>query len=128
MSCADGLAKSSLPSSPALRTLRHSYLLREGNAIFERPQHFWLRIALQTHQSDQAAVQVCYDLMSTFRYIPASPTLLNSGSEQPHLLSSFLLPTYGEPDNVFKQMQTLADVTREGGSVGVGMQNYPARG
>ncbi|KAF5320285.1 hypothetical protein D9611_011331 [Ephemerocybe angulata] len=63
----------------ALRSLRLSYLLRSGDVLYERPQYMWLRSALRIHGSDLEQVQTTYSLMSTFKMIPSTTLLSNSG-------------------------------------------------
>ena len=57
-----------------------SYLLSEDGIPIERPQHMYLRCALQAHCLNIQRVRIDYDYLSTGMYIVASPILFNSGT------------------------------------------------
>ena len=57
------------------QTLKKSYLLKN-----ERPQHLWMRVAIQLHEDNFGKVKETYDALSQGYFIHATPTLFNAGS------------------------------------------------
>ncbi|KAF6742474.1 ribonucleotide reductase [Ephemerocybe angulata] len=110
---------------PALRTLREKYLIQKGCILIERPQHVWLRTALQMHLSNMEGVKTAYDLMSCFKYIPDTTILVSSGSQSPAMLSSYLMSSYGDQEGIFNSLERAVRCTSTGGCIGVGLQSIP---
>jgi ribonucleotide reductase alpha subunit len=73
------------------KTLEKGYLLKQNGKIVERPQHMWMRVAIQLHGDDFKHVKETYDALSLGYFIHATPTLFNSGVQKPQLSSCFLL-------------------------------------
>ena len=73
--------------------LNGSYLMRINGRVVERPAHMFMRVALGIHGDDIKAALETYDLMSTKRFIHASPTLFSAGSPTPQLSSCFVAGT-----------------------------------
>ncbi|TEB28822.1 hypothetical protein FA13DRAFT_1775784 [Coprinellus micaceus] len=123
------LRRDSYLTYPALRSLQDTFLLKDDYALYESPQHLWLRVALQTHSHDLAAVKKSYDLMSTLRYLPSSQTMVNAGRKDQTVSSHFALQTEEEdPDHIFSTLAKAARITRTGGTVSIGLQSIQAKG
>ena len=62
-----------------LRTVYDRYLLKDPKSrkVFESPQHFFMRVACGLSQSLKEALEF-YSLISSFQYMPSTPTLFNS--------------------------------------------------
>jgi len=73
------------------KTLERGYLLRSDGHVVERPQHMWMRVAIQLHGANFVRVKETYDALSEGYFIHATPTLYNSGTVTPQLSSCFLL-------------------------------------
>ena len=73
------------------KTLERAYLLKKSGKVIERPQHMWMRVAIQLHSNNFSKVQETYDALSQGYFIHATPTLFNSGTDHPQLSSCFLL-------------------------------------
>jgi ribonucleoside-diphosphate reductase alpha chain len=73
------------------KTLERSYLLKVDNAIAERPQQMYMRVAIGIHKHDIDAAIQTYELMSQRYFTHATPTLFNGGTPRPQLSSCFLL-------------------------------------
>ena len=73
------------------KTLERAYLMRINKIIVERPQHMWLRVAIQIHGDNIDKVKKTYDLMSQKYFTHATPTLFNSGTPRPQLSSCYLI-------------------------------------
>ncbi|KAJ3549394.1 hypothetical protein NMY22_g897 [Coprinellus aureogranulatus] len=115
-------------SHAALCSFRRTYALRDQDGILERPQQFFLRTALQVHGDDIHNVRKTYDMLSTFRFMPASPILFNSGTRDAQLSSCFQLSADSDSDDIFETLCQVANISRGGGGVGLGLQALPCQG
>ena len=111
------------------KTLEKGYLLkRRDGRVWERPQHMWMRVALQLHGSSFAKVQETYDALSQGYFIHATPTLFNAGTNHPQLSSCFLV--HMEDDSIKGIYNTLAEcaqISKWAGGVGLSVHNVRAR-
>jgi ribonucleoside-diphosphate reductase alpha chain len=106
------------------KTLEKGYLLRG-----ERPQHMWMRVAVQLHGDNLTKVLETYDALSQGFFIHATPTLFNSGTNHPQLSSCFLV--HMEDDSIKGIYNTLAEcaqISKWAGGVGLSVHNIRARG
>jgi len=71
------------------KTFEKSYLLRINGKVVERPQHLYMRVAVQLHKTDIQNVIKTYDYISQHYYTFASPTNFNAGSKMNNLSSCF---------------------------------------
>ena len=124
-----------------LETLYGRYFWRKDQQILETPQAFWMRVAmglaLQEKAKEQKAIEF-YQVMSTFRFIPSTPTLFHSGLKEAQLSSCFLTTVEGEFGTVFKTYgDTVKLLLYSGGvsndwtnfkTVGSPVKNISARG
>lgn len=84
----------------AYRSLTRSYLLYEYNPItkvkitVERPQHFWMRVALGIHGDDIESAIRAYHNMSQKYYTHATPTLCQSGTPNNQLSRYYFFPPF----------------------------------
>jgi len=112
------------------KTLESGYMLRtrDGKAC-ERPQHMWMRVAIQLHGKDMEKVRETYDALSQGYFIHATPTLFNAGTKRPQLSSCFLV--HMEDDSITGIYDTLgecAQISKWAGGVGLSVHNIRARG
>jgi len=117
------------------KTLEKGYLLRtrDGKAC-ERPQHMWMRVALQLHGStettaiDLPRVKETYDALSLGYFIHATPTLFNSGTHTPQLSSCFLL-TMDEDSikGIYKTLGDCAQISKWAGGIGLAVHDIRAK-
>ncbi|TFK18562.1 alpha subunit of ribonucleoside-diphosphate reductase [Coprinopsis marcescibilis] len=113
---------------PALKALGYNYLLSVEGKPLERPQHMLMRCATQIHMPSVRDTIDAYERMARGDYIYASPTLFNSGSIDAQLCSCYLLSTADNPDTIFDTLSSVADISRKGGGVGLGIHNIPSSG
>ncbi|KAF5340028.1 hypothetical protein D9611_012441 [Ephemerocybe angulata] len=111
----------------ALRLLQKSYLLRYGQALYERPQYMWLRVAVYLHSGDMDSIRLFYSHMSTFKVVPSASVLCQSGTQDPPSHPCYQYDMSGCPDELFRLMKTISTIGRAGGNIGIGMQNMPAQ-
>lgn len=111
------------------KTLEKGYLLRQNGKIVERPQHMWMRVAIQLHGSDIDHVKETYDALSQGYFIHATPTLFNSGSLKPQLSSCFLLTMNDDSiQGIYKTLGDCAQISKWAGGIGLSIHNIRARG
>jgi ribonucleoside-diphosphate reductase alpha subunit len=117
------------------KTLEKGYLLRtrDGKAC-ERPQHMWMRVALQLHGCFEYStmhltrVKETYDALSLGYFIHATPTLFNSGTRHPQLSSCFLLTM--EEDSIkgiYKTLGDCAQISKWAGGIGLALHDIRAK-
>lgn len=104
-----------------LKTVYDRYLLRHPvtRKVIERPQWMFLRVALGLSESVEQAIEL-YGLISSFRYMPASPTLFNSGTVHPQMSSCYLL-TVGDDslEGIYKSYADCARLSKWAGGLGI---------
>ena len=92
------------------KTLENGYMLkRRDGRIWERPQHMWMRVAIQLHGRSFALVKETYDALSQGYFIHATPTLFNSGTKHAQLSSCFLVEM--EEDSIKGIYGTLGELS-----------------
>jgi len=111
------------------KTLEKGYLLRRRDGrVWERPQHMWMRVALQLHGDNRPKVKETYDALSLGYFIHATPTLFNSGTPHAQLSSCFLV--HMEDDSIKGIYDTLgecAQISKWAGGIGLSVHNIRAR-
>ena len=104
-----------------LKTVVDRYLLRhpENRQLVERPQWMLMRVALGLSKSVDEAVKF-YDTISQFLYMPATPTLFNSGTRHPQMSSCYLL-TIGDDslEGIYKSITDCSQLSKWSGGLGV---------
>ena len=112
------------------KTLERGYLLRrKDGCVWERPQHMWMRVAIQLHGEDVVRVQETYDALSNGYFIHATPTLFNSGTNHPQLSSCFLLSMNSDSiQGIYKTLGDCAQISKWAGGIGLAVHNVRARG
>ncbi len=114
-----------------LQTLYDRYLQHSGDRRLETPQYFWMRVAmgLARQEKDREARAIeFYELMSTFRYVPSTPTLFNSGTRHPQLSSCYLLTVQDDLEHIFKIISDDAKLSKWAGGLGNDWTNIRATG
>jgi ribonucleoside-diphosphate reductase alpha subunit len=111
------------------KTLEKGYLLKQNGKLVERPQHMWMRVAIQLHGNDIPRVKETYDALSRGYFIHATPTLFNSGTNHPQLSSCFLLTTNDDSiKGIYKTLGDCAQISKWAGGIGLSIHNIRARG
>jgi ribonucleoside-diphosphate reductase alpha chain len=111
------------------KTLERGYLLkRRDGRTWERPQHMWMRVAIQLHGSDLARVKETYDALSQGYFIHATPTLFNSGTKHPQLSSCFLVHMQDDSiKGIYDTLGECAQISKWAGGIGLSVHNIRAR-
>jgi ribonucleoside-diphosphate reductase alpha chain len=111
------------------KTLERGYLLRVDGVTVERPQHMWMRVAIQLHGDNFVKVKETYDALSQGYFIHATPTLFNSGTQTPQLSSCFLVQMADDSiQGIYKTLGDCAQISKWAGGIGLSVHNIRARG
>src|SRR6478735_514840 len=113
-----------------LRTVYDRYLLRdpEGRLVIETPQYFFLRVACGLATSAEEAIEL-YRLISSLDYLPATPTLFNSGTTHPQMSSCYLLDSPEDTlENIYDRYKDIARLSKFAGGIGVAFHRVRSRG
>jgi len=111
------------------KTLEKGYLLRRRDGrVWERPQHMWMRVAIQLHGASFARVKETYDALSQGYFIHATPTLFNSGTQHPQLSSCFLVHMQDDSiKGIYDTLGECAQISKWAGGIGLSVHNIRAR-
>lgn len=120
----------------AMKTLERSYLIRIADQIVERPQHLWMRVALQIHalvaeetlEKKLDWIRQTYDCISQLYFTHATPTLFNSCTKHPQLSSCFLMSSEDNIEDIFKTISDVAKISKWAGGIGLSLSNIRAKG
>ena len=112
------------------KTLEKGYLLRrKSGLVWERPQHMWMRVAIQLHGENYKKVKETYDALSEGYFIHATPTLFNSGTNHPQLSSCFLANMSEDSiKGIYETLGECAQISKWAGGIGLSIHNIRARG
>ena len=110
------------------KTLEKSYLMKLNGKVIERPQHLYMRVAIQVNLGDITNVIKTYNIISQHLLTFASPTLFNSLGRLGNLSSCFLIGTCDSVDGIFKTMSDVAQISKVGGGIGLHIDNIRSKG
>lgn len=99
--------------------------------VLETPQAFYMRVAmgLSFNESDPTAkAKEFYEAMSTFRFVPSTPTLFHAGTHKPQLSSCYLNTVEDSLDHIFKVYGDNAQLSKWSGGIGTDWTNVRATG
>jgi ribonucleoside-diphosphate reductase alpha chain len=113
----------------AEKVLRKRYLKKdeEGNVI-ETPEELFRRVARSMaeteaaygrSQAETAALEEeFYSMMTSFEFLPNSPTLMNAGRRLGQLSACFVLPVGDSMESIFDAVKNAAIIHKSGGGTG----------
>ncbi len=121
--------KSSLVlSENAKRVLERRYLKKDGSGrIIEKPEQMFRRVAhhiakAEKNYGDDAHVkkmeEIFYEMMTEFKFLPNSPTLMNAGRRLGQLAACFVLPVEDSMEGIFDALKNAALIHKSGGGTG----------
>ncbi len=118
-----------------LDMLHDRYFMQiEGRGTrLEAPQIFWMRIAmglsvLEKKTDKDASAKKFYDVLSTLRYVPSTPTLFHSGTTFAQLSSCFLNTVEDDLKHIFKVYLDTALMSKFSGGIATDWTNIRATG
>jgi ribonucleoside-diphosphate reductase alpha chain len=120
----DGIAL----SDNAMRVLERRYLRTdsEGNVI-ETPEQMFRRVALHIAGPEKkyggedrvaALAEIFYKMMTSLKFLPNSPTLMNAGRRLGQLAACFVLPVEDSMEGIFDALKNAALIHKSGGGTG----------
>ena len=114
-----------------LKTLYERYFTRMETKHLELPQIFWMRVAMgvaieEPRKNEQALS--FYNMMSSLRYVPSTPTLLHAGMVRAQLSSCFLTTVEDDLRHIFKCIGDNAQLSKWSGGVANDWTNVRATG
>jgi ribonucleoside-diphosphate reductase alpha chain len=106
-----------------IKNLTDRYFARIDGKVIETPQAFHMRVAmgLCLEESNTDFVYNLYDLYSTHKASPSTPTLFNSGTTHPQLSSCYLSSVDDSVDGIFDGLWQEARKSKYAGGLGFHM-------
>ncbi len=105
-----------------LQAIYDRYLLHVDGRRIETPQYFWMRVAMGialNEQTDREARAIeFYEVLSSFRFTSATPTLFNSATLRPQLSSCYLTTVQDDLEHIFKSIADNAQLSKWAGGLG----------
>jgi ribonucleoside-diphosphate reductase alpha subunit len=112
-----------------LKTLQRGYLTKVDELVLETPQYMYMRVAIGIHGDDVDSVLRTYDDLSLHKYIHATPTLFNAGTNHPQMSSCFLVANKADSiDGIFDTIHDCASISKWAGGIGLHIHDVRARG
>jgi len=116
-------------SENARTVLRRRYLRKDRNGrVVETPQQMFQRVARhiaeaeRNYGGDDARVAALadgfYRIMTDFKFLPNSPTLMNAGRSLGQLAACFVLPVEDSMEGIFGALRSAALIHKSGGGTG----------
>jgi ribonucleoside-diphosphate reductase alpha chain len=115
-------------SENAKRVLERRYLKKDSKGrIIESPEQMFRRVAshiaiAEEPYGDDAHVkkveEIFYAMMSEFKFLPNSPTLMNAGRRLGQLAACFVLPVEDSMEGIFNALKNAALIHKSGGGTG----------
>ncbi len=113
-----------------VQTIYDRYLLHVDGRRIEAPQFFWMRVAMGLAINEgvskvDRAIEF-YNILSSHRFISATPTLFNSGTLHPQLSSCYLSTAQDDLEGIFKVIADNARLSKWAGGLGNDWTNVRA--
>ena len=115
-------------STNARTVLDRRYLKKDSDGkVQETPAEMFHRVARHIAQAElnydehadvQAVTETFYNLMTEFRFLPNSPTLMNAGRRLGQLAACFVLPIEDSMEGIFDSLRNAAMIHKSGGGTG----------
>ena len=113
-----------------LRTIYDRYLLKHPTTrnVIETPQYFYMRVACGLSKSVAEAIEL-YNLISSFDYMPSTPTLFNSGTRRSQMSSCYLLDSPKDDiQSIYRSYLSVAQLSKYSGGIGIAYHRIRSRG
>ncbi len=133
-------AESAVDLSPnAVTVLEKRYLKKnEEGKVIETPSDLFRRVARHVAAADaiygkpevwvKQIEQEFYELMTSFAFLPNSPTLMNAGRRLGQLSACFVLPVDDSMESIFDAVKYAAIIHKSGGGTGFSFSRLRPKG
>ncbi|MFA5388147.1 MAG: vitamin B12-dependent ribonucleotide reductase [Candidatus Omnitrophota bacterium] len=116
-------------SENCLKVLERRYLMKDKDGkVIETPEGMFRRVSRYIAKADKAygassqeikeTENRFYEIMSSFEFMPNSPTLMNAGKELGQLSACFVLPVGDSMESIFDAIKNTAMIHKSGGGTG----------
>jgi ribonucleoside-diphosphate reductase alpha chain len=124
-------------SEHALAVLEKRFLLRdEHGQLSEDPSGLFRRVARAIAAVDDDACdfqreeseEIFFDLMTSLKFLPNSPTLMNAGTPRGQLAGCFVLPVQDSMESIYGTLRDVALIQMSGGGTGFSFSSLRPKG
>lgn len=113
-------------SENAEKVLRKRYLIRDdAGTITETPDDMFRRVAAAVagaetnyHENARQWEEKFFHLISSLKFLPNSPALMNAGKDIGQLAACFVLPVNDSMESIFNSLKNAALILQSGGGTG----------
>jgi ribonucleoside-diphosphate reductase alpha chain len=129
---------SDLSLTPHAQTvLEKRFLLRDDSGVLvEDPVTLFRRVAAAIASVDDkygdhdraASEDTFFEMMTSLRFLPNSPTLMNAGTPRGQLAGCFVLPISDSMDGIYSTLRDAALIQKSGGGTGFSFSNLRPKG
>jgi len=122
----------------AVKILERRYLLKdEQGRVVETPSEMFRRVArtiavVERRYAREAEVKLWeqrfYRLLTSFHFLPNSPTLMNAGTSIGQLSACFVIPVEDSIAGIFEAVKNMALIHQSGGGTGFSFSRLRPRG
>ena len=122
----------------ALKVLEKRYLKRIGSEVVEGPEDMFRRVARTVAQADlnyqksefdvRNLEDAFYEMITSFAFLPNSPTLMNAGRELGQLSACFVIPIEDSMESIFEAVKGAALIHKSGGGTGFSFSRLRPKG
>lgn len=116
-----------------VKILYDRYLLRDNQGrLLETPQYMFMRVAMGIALGEETdhtewAIKF-YNAISSFDYMPSTPTLFNAGTVRPQMASCYVQHITDDLGDIFNGFSDMAQMSKWAGGIGTNWTSVRAAG
>lgn len=104
-----------------LRMFMENFLIRLNGKVIERPQHFFMRVALSIFDAEMEAAKNCYRFLSDNIFTFSLPVLFSAGKSGQQNQSCFSTSVRTGVDDIYNHFLNCYNIVKYGGHVNIDM-------